>query len=185
MKQILSFVFLIVSLACVVCVSAYAPRWIDDDNTFLKAFISQDLLSILGVILAITLASASQIHLKFNDLEERAGKFFLSNSRKEVKQASYALLFSFVLAVLLVIVKPLFVAHNLGVSFINGFGIWLLFFNILILFDITAGIFSVGPVIRQAQLTNLPASSPQANANVTILTPTTAQSLAPYNPPPE
>ena len=92
MKQKASVLVLLLGLACVVFVSASAPRWINDDNGFLKTFISQDLLSILGVILAITLASASQIHLKFNDLEEKFGKRFLSKSRQEVKEACYVLL---------------------------------------------------------------------------------------------
>jgi len=161
MRQNLSIFFLSLAAACIVCISAAAPRWLNDDNSFLKTFISQDLLSILGVILAITLASASQIHLKFNDLEERAGKRFLSNSRNEVKEASYCLLFSFIAAVFLVIIKPIVVSHNFGVSFINGIGLWILLLNIIILFDITAGIFAVGPMITSIAPTSPPAVRPE------------------------
>ena len=49
-------------------------------------------------------------------------------------------------AVVLVILKPLFVERKFGISFINGTGIWILLLNIIILFDITAGIFAVGPM---------------------------------------
>jgi hypothetical protein len=37
--------------------------WLSDDNTFLKNFVNQELLAVLGVIVTITLASAASLHL--------------------------------------------------------------------------------------------------------------------------
>jgi uncharacterized membrane protein YidH (DUF202 family) len=149
MNKTVAICLLIVSVGTVILVSAAAPRWLDDHNEFLKGFVNHELLAILGVILAITLASASQIHLKFNDLEEKRGHDFLQKSRKELEVSAYSLIISFLVAVALVIVKPLCAEHNFGIAFINGMAVWILLFNLLILFDITAGIFSIGPIYSE------------------------------------
>ena len=148
MSRAISLCLLIVGAGAVVCVAAAAPRWIDDHNEFMKGFINHELLAILGVILVITLASAAQIHLKFNDLEEREKREFLSSSRREVRASANYLILSFVVAICLVFVKPLFVEHHFAIAFINGSALWLLFFNVLILFDLTAGIFAIPPDLR-------------------------------------
>lgn len=148
---------LIVSLATVVWVAAWAPRWIDDHNEFMAGFINHEILSILGVILAITLASASQIHLKFNEIEERAGKRLFRVSRHEVESSCYHLIISFVAAVALVFIKPLCKEHHFAVALINGLCLWLLLYNIAILFDITSGIFAIDANIKPP-----PEKSPQA-----------------------
>lgn len=145
MNRVISICLLIVSFGTIACIAAAAPRWLDDSNRFLKAFVGHELLSILGIILAITLASASQIHLKFNDIEEKAGKNFLEESRNELATSAYALIASFFVAIILVSVKSLFVDHGFGIAFVNGLALWLLLFNLLILLDITVGIFSIGP----------------------------------------
>lgn len=146
---------LIVSLGAIVCGAAYAPRWLNDDNEFLRAFISYELLEILGVVLAITLASASQIHLKFNEIEEQLGRDFLQ-ARQELAISTYALIASFVASIALVMVKPILVHHNVGIALLNGLGLWILILNVLILFDITAGIFSIRPI----RLSRYPPTAP-------------------------
>jgi hypothetical protein len=138
----------VVSLASVIWVAAYAPRWIDDHNEFMRGFINHELLAILGVILAITLASASQIHLKFNEIEEKNGRVLFARSRGEIKSSCYCLIFSFLGAIACVFLKPLFAEHHFAVAFINGACLWVLLFNILILFDITSGIFQIQPQIK-------------------------------------
>lgn len=50
------------------------PAWLSDRNDFLRDLSSRDILPVLGVILVITLASAAQLHLEFNKIEERAKK---------------------------------------------------------------------------------------------------------------
>lgn len=69
---------------------------------------NHELLAVLGVILAITLASAAQLHLTFNQIEESyQDKGGLSRSRRRVHSAAYWLIGLFLVAVLLVVVKPL------------------------------------------------------------------------------
>ena len=88
MNRNLALCGLCVAAGIVVCVSAYAPRWLNDQNKFLADFMNYNLLSILGVILAITLASASSMHLKFNDIEERLKRRVMQASRSEIESSS-------------------------------------------------------------------------------------------------
>ena len=145
MNRLVSIGVLVLGLSSVAWIAAYAPRWINDENEFLHGFVNHELLAILGVILAITLASASQIHLKFNEMEEREGRRFLNKSRREVESNTYWLIASFVLAILIVTIKPLFVVHHFGIAMINGFSLWILLFDVFILYDITSGIFGLPP----------------------------------------
>ena len=147
MNKVVAICVLVVSVAVIACISAYAPRWLNDQNKFLADFVNYNLLSILGVILAITLASASQLHLKLNEIEERAGKQFLHNSRKEIKSSAIWLIGIFGTSILVVVVKPILVNHNFGVAFVNGTALWLLLLELLILSDLTVGVFSIGPML--------------------------------------
>jgi uncharacterized protein YqhQ len=148
MSKAVALCMLVISAASVVWIAAGAPRWLDDHNDFLRGFVNHELLAILGVILAITLASAAQIHLKFNDMEEKANRAFLASSRHEVKSSAYWLILSFVVALFLVMVKPLFLEHHFAIAFVNGAAIWVLLFDIMILFDMTAGIFAISATLK-------------------------------------
>ncbi|WSH28018.1 hypothetical protein U8P75_04435 [Rhizobium beringeri] len=74
MGRAVAYGILLAFTAMTIAVAAARPDWISDQNTFLKGFIGQDILNLLGVILAITLASVANIHLQFNHIEERYGK---------------------------------------------------------------------------------------------------------------
>lgn len=160
MSRGVALCLLIVSGGSVVWIAAAAPRWLDDRNEFLHGFVNQELLSILGVILVITLASAAQIHLKFNDMEEKENRRFMAASRHEVKSSAYWLIGSFVVAIGLVLVKPLFVEHHFAVAFINGFAVLVLLFDVTILFDMTAGIFAISPTIKDPPAADHPTPKP-------------------------
>lgn len=99
---------LFIGLVLVIVLSVCQPQVLGDKNSFLKDFINHEILNILGIILAITLASAAQLHLKFNEIEERAGKEILSESRKEVKSNALWLIYLFVVAMILVLIKSYF-----------------------------------------------------------------------------
>src|SRR5690606_5909899 len=108
MSRSIAYCVLIVSAALVVVLAAAAPSVLSDEkNSFLKDFVNHEFLNVLGVILAITLASAGQIHLALNRIEERQQKIFLIKTRAGVRSAAYWLIGLFLLAVVLVVVKPL------------------------------------------------------------------------------
>jgi hypothetical protein len=147
MNRTIAICLLIVSLGAIICTAVAVPHLIDDTNGFLRAFVGHEFLSILGVFVAITLASASQIHLKFNEIEEKAKKRILIKSRQEVASSAYWLIAIFLMSLVLVLSKPWFCNYPMGIAIINGLAIWFVLINILILFDITAGIFSIPPDI--------------------------------------
>jgi hypothetical protein len=127
------------------------PRWLSDNNAFLKEFSERDMLPVLGVVLAITLASAAQLHLEFNKVEERARKVFLNRSRSGVHEAAYGLIAAFLIAALLCIVKAILPDYERAQAIVNAFDIMILVFNILILIEITQVAFAIPPKIDEDQ----------------------------------
>ena len=132
----------------ILVIAAARPSWIGEENQFLANFVNHEFLNLLGVILAITLASLSQIHLKLNEIEEKINKKVMAGSRAEVKSSAIWLIGLFVAAVIVVLVKPLIRECGIGAEFSNGVALWILLFNVLILSDGTLSIFGVGPVIH-------------------------------------
>ena len=57
-------------------------------NPFLKGFVNPKLLSFLGVIVTITLASAANLHIELNKIEEAAGKSAFVNTRVSIKRSA-------------------------------------------------------------------------------------------------
>jgi hypothetical protein len=127
------------------------PEWLCDKKPFIKEFMSKDILSVLGIILTITLASAAQLHLEFNKIEEAANKRFLINSRRKVHQAAYALIYAFVFACILLIIKPIIAdpLSDRSQSAVNAIGIYVLFINVLILIELTQAAFSIMPHVDE------------------------------------
>lgn len=147
MNKVLAYMILIVSAVAMVVISTVEPAYLSDKNSFLKDFINQNILNILGVILAITLASAASIHLKFNDIEEKYNRpNALRKSRENLRHSAYCLIASFVAATLIVIIKPLSCESEILKAIINSSALWVLILHILILIDLTSLVFSIEPV---------------------------------------
>lgn len=121
-----------------------------DQNSFLKGFVNHEFLNVLGVILAITLASLAQLHLSINTLEERAGRAFLRGARDEIKSSARWLIGGFLVGLVLVWLKPLLgspdaLANARIEAVFNSGALLLLGFYVLILIDITGSVFEVEP----------------------------------------
>ena len=150
MKLILSLILvgvLVVLASLVVC----RPAAIGDGNRFLREFVNHELLTILGVILSITLASISNIHLYLNRLEERANMRTFQSARRELVQAACWLIGLFILAVLLVLIKPAVTASEIGTATFNAGALAVLAFYILILLDVTIAVFEIKPDIQDSE----------------------------------
>lgn len=145
MNPILSRVILFGSLVAIVCSTAYRPDWLGDANTFLHNFINHEYLNILGVILAITLASLSQLHLSLNRIEETHRGASLSGTRSEIKSSAWWLIVGFIAGLLLVLCKPIIVSGETGASIVNGLALFILLFYVLVLADITVAVFDLRP----------------------------------------
>ena len=132
-----------VSVAVWICLIASAPEWIDDTNRFFRNFVTHELLNVLGIIVAITLASASNLHLQFNVLEDTVNERFLQKTRLKLIRSVYLLICTFIAAVLLVIIKPLLGVSSETQAIFNGLAVILLIVNILVMNDLSRLAFKV------------------------------------------
>lgn len=143
MNPILSKLTLVVAIGVAICLIAYRPDWLGDENTFLKNFVNHEYLNILGVILAITLASLSQLHLSLGKLKGQVGSDGLDDIRREIKSSAIWLIMGFIFGLIAVIIKPLIVLGVSGAALVNAFCLLILLFYILVLSDITLSVFDI------------------------------------------
>ncbi|ODR94713.1 hypothetical protein AUC70_08905 [Methyloceanibacter stevinii] len=145
----LSYISLILFAAVSVVLAAARPSWVSDSNKFLEAFVGSDFLNILGVILAITLASIANIHLEFNKIEERYQAIGLDKSRDNLKKNAAWLIGLFCVGVLIVIVKPLVCGGEVAAAVANMSALGVLLWQILILISLNRLVFAIPPHIQQ------------------------------------
>jgi hypothetical protein len=145
-NKVVSRCFFIVSIGIWIILSISEPWVLSDENKFLKDFVNHELLNVLGVIMAITLASAANLHLEFNKIEDAASKTFLTNTRGKVKFSAFSMIVIFFLAVVVVVLKSHLATNDISASFINGSAILLILFNLLVLIDLTMLVFSIPPI---------------------------------------
>ena len=108
MTRNIGYCALIVFSGVIIVLSAYAPLVLSDNNAFLKDFVNHEFIAVLGIILAITLASIAQLHLAMNQIEERYQQDGgLRDTRSGVHLAAHVLIVLFFVGVLLVVIKPL------------------------------------------------------------------------------
>lgn len=137
---------LIAAIAILGAASFCAPYYLSDEgNSFFRNFVNHELLSVLGVVVTITLASAANLHLELNKLQDITNEPF-REARKAVRLCSYALITAFFLAVVLVIVKPTIPTTNAtGIALVNSGVILLLAASIAVLTDLTGAILDIPP----------------------------------------
>ncbi|WP_323796240.1 hypothetical protein [Nisaea sp.] len=146
MSKNISYCILIVCVGLVLTLASSSPSILSDNNQFLKEFVGQAFLGILGVILAITLASAGQLHLTLNQIEEKyEEKNSFEKTRSGIRQASYWLISLFLFSVGLVVLKSLLAVDEWIQTIFNGFSLIVLIWNVLILITITKAIFHIRP----------------------------------------
>ena len=99
-KHIARVVF--VSLTVISVVVAVRTDWFSDErNSFLRNFVNQELLTLLGVVLAITLASVASLQVAFDKVKDNIDGLKLTNTRTAVRSAIMSLNWTFLGAVLL------------------------------------------------------------------------------------
>ena len=134
----------ICAVAVWIIFSLAVPWVLADTNPFLKGFVNHKLLSVLGVIVTITLASAANLHIELNKIEEAAGKSAFVNTRVSIKRSARWLIASLIVAVLVVLIKPLVapnpVVHQTAASLLNGAALLIILADILVLIDLTQAV---------------------------------------------
>jgi hypothetical protein len=143
MSKSSSYAIVIGSIAVLTCCVVSAPEFISDNNYFLKTFIGDQLLSVIGFMMTITLASAANLHLEFNKIEEKFQKVGLTRSRKEVHSSAFWMIGVFATSVVLVIIKPIVCNGPRSEAICNAIAIELLLLNILVLIDLTRTAFGI------------------------------------------
>jgi hypothetical protein len=143
MSKAVSYCILVVAVGVVLALAACAPNVLSDENEFLKNFIGQGLLDVLGVILAITLASAGNLHLVLNQIEERHSQQGFGRMRAGIRMAAAFLIGLFVIAIVLTVAKASLATAPWSQSLFNGFGLIVLLWNVLLLISLTEGVFAI------------------------------------------
>jgi len=100
-------------------------------------------LDVLGVILAITLASAGNLHLALNQIEERHGRRGFSAMRRGIRMAAGYLIGLFVAAVMLTVAKAALGTAAWSQTLFNGTALIILLWNVLLLISLTEGVFAI------------------------------------------
>lgn len=124
---------------------AAAPWTISDANSFLKGFVNEEFLGFMGVVVTITLASAANLYIELNKLEDKLDEAAFQKSKGDVRDSAYALVSTLVASVGLVIVKPLLVCGDRSAAFINGLAITILIVAIMVMIDLTQAAFNLDP----------------------------------------
>ena len=125
---------------------AARPDWVSDANGFLRNFINHELINVLGITLAVTLASAAQIHLAFNRIEEQHRvRNRLERARRELRQSTYWLISLFVIGVAVVTIKPIAANSPTSEAFFNMSAFLVLLWHVLIMVSLTQLVFAIEP----------------------------------------
>ncbi len=151
MKKMMPLLAMILLTVILLTISICRPYYLADTNTFLKEFVNHEFLAILGFIVALTLASAASLHLELNRIEDQTDKQFI-NTRLAVKRSALSLLAAFVIAGALVIIKPMLLPIPTYAALANSFAILIVFFNIAVLYDLSATVFGIPTIKRIKEL---------------------------------
>jgi hypothetical protein len=136
---------IIAAVAAWLVISLAAPMWLSDQNPFLKGFVGANMLSFLGVVVTITLASTANLHFEFNKMEEAAGFAGFPRARLRLRQSAFWLIGMLLIALALIVAKPWFGVSDVATSLANGAALLIVIFNVLVLIDITQMAFTISP----------------------------------------
>lgn len=137
--QILFWLF-----ASMLLTAAFFAPWLlsDSGNTFLKDFLDNDLLSVLGVITALANASILSIFLHLNFLEDKVN-FKATHTRRSLRLSAVSLIVVFLVAFAVVILKPIVPEGEKLNAIMNSIGILLVIFALSVLRDITLTVIKI------------------------------------------
>ena len=145
MNKAVSYCLLSCFLTIVVALAVTCPDVLSDRNEFLKGFVNHEIVAVNGIMLTIILASASQIHLLLNEIEEKKGTEIFRRTRHELQTSAYWLIWLFLILILIVTLKSPISFNNHIQALISGLALSVLFCSALILVDITKLIFGIRP----------------------------------------
>ncbi|MFT6531666.1 MAG: hypothetical protein ACJASC_001208 [Limimaricola cinnabarinus] len=141
MNPWLSKFLLVSSILSLTSAVIWRPDWVSDENAFLREFIDHDYLSFLGLVLTITVASLSQLHLSLDKLKSQLATEEIDPIRREIKHSAVVMIMLFAASLLLIVAKPIILDIESAAAIINSACIFFIIFYLLVLSDITLAIF--------------------------------------------
>lgn len=145
MNSTIAIILLISWTAISLSASAFVPSLFSDKNAFLKGFVTHEFVSFMGVLVTITLASAANLYVELNKLEDRRPGLVFKASKKHVRDSAYALIGSLVVSLVVVVAKPWIGSGQNGQSLFNCFALGVIGFAVMILIDLTQAAFDLDP----------------------------------------
>jgi hypothetical protein len=127
------------------------PSLLNDNNKFLSSFVNHEFLAVPGIVVTISLASAANIHIELNRIEEKISKIIFQRVRYRLKLSAYSLLFILFSAMTLVCTKGAVQEESSWIPFLNSIAIILFIFCMLVLIDLTQAAFSLPSILSKGQ----------------------------------
>lgn len=143
MYPIIAYGCILAYVVASVSIVAARPDWASDANIFLRGFVNHEFLSLLGVILAITMASIASIHFEFNKIEEKKKKEFLIKSRRNLSSNAYWLVSLFCVGVAIVVIKPIAALEITSQAVFNLAALLIVLWHVLILLSLLQLVFAM------------------------------------------
>lgn len=141
MSKIAPWVFLLGLSCLLMAISVHHSHLLSDEgNPFLRDFLDNDILSILGFMTAVGSAASMTILIKLNDLEDDTEARFM-RVKKSLKASSVSLIFVFLVCFVALIFKPIVAKDQVGQALFNSVGIGCVFFCFSVLRDLTLTVF--------------------------------------------
>jgi hypothetical protein len=132
--------------AITVTMTAVAPGPMSDGNSFLAGFVTHEFLSFMGVVVTITLASAANLFVEMNKLEDRHDRDIFPDAKADVRDSAYALIGALIASIVVVVVKPwLSPLGDRGETFANCVALGIMAFAVFIMIDLVQAAFNLDP----------------------------------------
>lgn len=128
-----------------------APEILSDQNSFFEEFVNHEFLSFMGLLVTITLVSATNLFIELHKLEAKFGVGSFKKTRKDVRQSAVVLIYFLIISILIVVIKPLWSFSELCTSLINSSALFLLIASCMMLLDITNAAFRVAPLMGHGE----------------------------------
>lgn len=145
MNRTIAVCVLIAWVALWLTLAAAAPWVLSDQNSFLKGFVNEEFLSFMGVIVTITLASAANLYIELNKLEDRVDKPIFRSTKRHVRHSAFTLIGALVSALVVVVLKPLLICGRSSEALVNGVAVTTIIISVMVLIDLTQAAFALDP----------------------------------------
>lgn len=138
MSKTIAICIVVVAVGVWLGLSFAAPWVLSDKNDFLEKFVGPELIAFMGVVVTISLASAANLHIQLNQMEESKGRRGFPNTRRSLRASSYSLIALLAASVALATSKAWIPNNEVSQSLLNGACLLAVLASILVLIQLTS-----------------------------------------------